>query len=299
VPANGSPNIRSVSTVTKIAGFMENGSPSGETGETDPPAAFVIRLQELGKRGYGKSWQCPAHDDQNPSLAIGYGGKGQLLLHCHAGCAPEAVLAAVGWTWKDTYPPEARTGERPRTPIAELERRCDYGLLTLGTVELGEMPADATPEMWKIAEDIRYLLELAYGDGDYRPLPYSARFAAGRMGWQKGHMEACRALQRLVKAGVIQRVPNPTKRTGLYAPPPTRTSASVAAVAKPLTSPVEVQADPPVEVLDEAGVDGTESIYREDVGMIAARHGALPVDRPSSLFTRTALNFIHLENSRP
>ncbi|OUS06972.1 hypothetical protein A9Q96_08370 [Rhodobacterales bacterium 52_120_T64] len=38
---------------------------------------------------------CPAHGDKHPSLSIGTGGNGQLLLNCHAGCAFSDVLAAL------------------------------------------------------------------------------------------------------------------------------------------------------------------------------------------------------------
>jgi len=51
-----------------------------------------------------------------------------LLLHCFAGCAPDAVLEALGLTWRDLYAREARPWdhpgyyrpaipERPSTPI--------------------------------------------------------------------------------------------------------------------------------------------------------------------------------------
>ncbi len=55
-------------------------------------------------------------------------------------------------------------------------------------------------------------------------MPYSARFAARRMGWPSGHKRANSAIRDLVKAGVINRAgdlrPRGTGRgTGLYAAP--------------------------------------------------------------------------------
>jgi len=46
--------------------------------------------------------QCPAHDDRNPSLKI-TGIEGQVLIHCHAQCPIENVLAPLGITMRDLY----------------------------------------------------------------------------------------------------------------------------------------------------------------------------------------------------
>lgn len=45
-----------------------------------------------------KGWMdiCPAHDDRRPSLSIGVDPKGNLLLHCFAGCSRDRILAAAG-----------------------------------------------------------------------------------------------------------------------------------------------------------------------------------------------------------
>ena len=51
----------------------------------------------LGGRKAGSSWmaRCPAHDDRDPSLSIQDAPDGKVLLHCHAGCAQAAVIAAL------------------------------------------------------------------------------------------------------------------------------------------------------------------------------------------------------------
>jgi 5S rRNA maturation endonuclease (ribonuclease M5) len=46
------------------------------------------------KSGAGHVAQCPAHDDRSPSLSISE-VDGKVLLHCHAGCTQEAVIAAL------------------------------------------------------------------------------------------------------------------------------------------------------------------------------------------------------------
>jgi hypothetical protein len=61
------------------------------------------RLDGVIRTGAGRwSARCPAHEDRSPSLSVRLDG-GQLLFHCHAGCAPADVLAAVGLGWCDLY----------------------------------------------------------------------------------------------------------------------------------------------------------------------------------------------------
>lgn len=70
---------------------------------------IVDALRANGKRvverdGSRAMAQCPAHDDQNPSLSIGLrqDGKG-VVLNCHANCAHRDVLDAVGLTEGDLF----------------------------------------------------------------------------------------------------------------------------------------------------------------------------------------------------
>src|SRR5215468_255667 len=50
---------------------------------------------ELSRRGDSWTVHCPAHSDGKPNLAITDVGD-KVLLHCWAGCAAEAVCAAIG-----------------------------------------------------------------------------------------------------------------------------------------------------------------------------------------------------------
>jgi hypothetical protein len=54
--------------------------------------------------------QCPAHADGAPSLTIGEGREGRVLLHCFAGCALTAVLEAAGLTMQQLF-----AAGKPRT----------------------------------------------------------------------------------------------------------------------------------------------------------------------------------------
>jgi hypothetical protein len=53
--------------------------------------------RELGARKTGTGWmaRCPAHADRAPSLSIGDGDGGKVLIRCHAGCDQRRVIAAL------------------------------------------------------------------------------------------------------------------------------------------------------------------------------------------------------------
>jgi len=73
-------------------------------------------------------WQarCPVHEaDGNghtPSLSIGSGDGGRVLLHCHAGCTPQAVCSALGLRLSDLMPPKMGRPARPGPQAAKAAR---------------------------------------------------------------------------------------------------------------------------------------------------------------------------------
>jgi P4 family phage/plasmid primase-like protien len=72
---------------------------------------FLSLLQGVKKSGNGWTAKCPAHDDGTASLSISEGSDGRTLLHCHAGCTPEAICDKQNLTLADLYPPkETRNG---------------------------------------------------------------------------------------------------------------------------------------------------------------------------------------------
>jgi hypothetical protein len=73
---------------------------------------FAARLS--GKQ-VGARWiaRCPAHDDHTASLSIDVGDDGRVLVNCFAGCAAEAIVAAIGLTMADLFS-EGAGGSRPR-----------------------------------------------------------------------------------------------------------------------------------------------------------------------------------------
>jgi hypothetical protein len=91
---------------------------------SDPIAKVLDTLERAGCRGLmvkqGTRWQyqCPAHEDRKPSLTVTRNAGGTVLIHCHAGCSTETVLAALGLTVKDLFPnaQEIRPREQKNTP---------------------------------------------------------------------------------------------------------------------------------------------------------------------------------------
>ncbi|MFI5168078.1 MAG: AAA family ATPase [Thermoanaerobaculales bacterium] len=65
--------------------------------------AVLAKLPDARKSGAEWIARCPAHDDKSPSLAIREGSDGRVLLHCHAGCRLDAVLAIIGLNERDLF----------------------------------------------------------------------------------------------------------------------------------------------------------------------------------------------------
>jgi hypothetical protein len=66
---------------------------------TAPAASawFLALIDVIGAGATGATIrQCPAHTDATPSLSIGAGENGKLLVHCHAGCTWQDVFTALG-----------------------------------------------------------------------------------------------------------------------------------------------------------------------------------------------------------
>src|SRR5215208_4510854 len=67
--------------------------------------------------------KCPAHDDKRKSLVVGVGDNGSTLLTCHAGCAPQVVVEALGMGMTDLWPP---TTGKPETNPGRVSAHYDY-----------------------------------------------------------------------------------------------------------------------------------------------------------------------------
>lgn len=63
---------------------------------------------------------CPRHKDRHPSLSVGKGDDGRVLLHCHAGCDFFDIVRALGLEAKGLFPP------KPQATKPKLEATYPY-----------------------------------------------------------------------------------------------------------------------------------------------------------------------------
>jgi len=100
-----------------------------------PVERLLIKLPDAKKSGEGWAARCPAHDDAKASLSIAAGDNGGAVLHCHAGCEPAAVVAALGLTLADLMPehPKPARYSKPRI-VATYPYRDESGELLFQVV---------------------------------------------------------------------------------------------------------------------------------------------------------------------
>jgi putative DNA primase/helicase len=99
-------------------------------------AAEIARALVGRRSGTGFTARCPAHDDNTPSLSIADSADGKVLVHCHAGCSQEAVIAALRARnlWYDASRPATsqRFGRRGHPACRDVssddQRRRDFAL---------------------------------------------------------------------------------------------------------------------------------------------------------------------------
>lgn len=65
-------------------------------------SALLYRLNSVRPSGSGFMALCPSHKDTNPSLSITE-AEDRVLIYCHAGCDPAAILKEIGLTWGDLH----------------------------------------------------------------------------------------------------------------------------------------------------------------------------------------------------
>lgn len=99
-------------------------------------ADFISRFEKLTPTKDGVMVRCPAHPDGTASLAVGEAKDGGVILHCHANCRTESVVAALGLEMKDLFakelprqftpPPAVRKINGDHKPKPEIEKTYSY-----------------------------------------------------------------------------------------------------------------------------------------------------------------------------
>ena len=85
------------------------------------PALEQVLSQLKGVRTSMHGWRacCPAHADRKPSLSIGLGEHGQVLLKCFAGCSLDSIVEAIGLTMTDLFPEESPAPDGQSAPLGK------------------------------------------------------------------------------------------------------------------------------------------------------------------------------------
>jgi putative DNA primase/helicase len=101
---------------------------------TDTPLDLVLsHLDNVRKRPDGQYQAlCPAHDDSQPSLSVGLGDDGRVLLNCFARCTVQSIVDALGLTMSDLIPGprRERSGSQAWREVAAYDYRdAEGGLL--------------------------------------------------------------------------------------------------------------------------------------------------------------------------
>ena len=114
---------------------------------------ILAKFPGAKKSGTGYVAKCPGHEDGTASLSISAGDDGRTLLHCHAGCTPQTICAAIGLTLADLFPPkEAHSGAK--RIIATYDYRDESGNLLYQVCRLEpkdfrqRKPDTASPDGW-------------------------------------------------------------------------------------------------------------------------------------------------------
>lgn len=91
--------------------------------------------------------RCPAHDDRSPSLSVGEGLDGRVLLHCFACCSTADIVAALGLHLSDLFAGGQRQRSLPVKFLAKPREPIDAILDAFR--EIGDDYAcTANPDMW-------------------------------------------------------------------------------------------------------------------------------------------------------
>ena len=91
---------------------------------------FLDMLEGVTKAGGEYAARCPAHEDSNASLTVREGDSG-VVVHCHAGCAVENIVSAMGLSMSDLFFNSRMGGAAPMGEPEAVYPYVDEGGVTL------------------------------------------------------------------------------------------------------------------------------------------------------------------------
>jgi hypothetical protein len=149
---------------------------------------------------------CPAHEDEKPSLSIGIGREGRILLKCFAGCDVKEIVKALGLTMRDLR--DTHQAGCTLRQYAKAKALPEGFLRDLGLSEItyGEGPAVRIPYRSVLGDDIAIQFRVALT-------------GPGRLRWKRGTSPVPYGLDRLKAAsqsGAIVLVEGPSDAHTLW-----------------------------------------------------------------------------------
>jgi len=224
-------------------------------------------------RGNGQT-HCPAHDDQHPSLTIKAGKHVPVIVTCHAGCAPEAVIAALTerGLWPDsTKEPLRGLWAEPKAPIPIHKPR--------GTLRLVKEYAYADASSTTIAVKGRFEDGAGYKEFRWR-LP-AGRFEDGLGGLAMADLPLYRLPELLATTGAVvltegEKACDALVNSGIVA-----VSLAGGGSQKDFGAALDPLKTREVWLFPDNDPVGRDLMRRLAVALPGAKHVALPADMPA------------------
>jgi hypothetical protein len=183
----------------------------------------------LGGRKSGVAWIacCPAHKDRSPSLSVKAAEDGKALVHCHAGCGQEQVIAALKarGIWQESGSTSVSSGSKRSTAdskfnIDDLKRTEAALRIWEATVPAGGTPAEVylrsrgiiiVPSMLRFHPALKHptgqswpaMVALVVNGSDGKPLAIHRTFLA-RDGHGKAPIEPAKMMLGPCRGGAVR-----------------------------------------------------------------------------------------------
>ena len=120
---------------------------------------LISKLENVKRSGAGWEASCPAHDDEHPSLSIAEGQNGKILVHCHAGCSQELVIAALKRL--DAWPTKTKQSKTKRRKMQTERKGSTKKKLLAKHLTLKQFASDSA--FWENVLEVR--LDLMHPSG--------------------------------------------------------------------------------------------------------------------------------------